>query len=543
MSSSTGHSSELDLRDYLRVLWRRRRVVVLTTLAAVAAAIAASLTQAPTYEATAKLVLGNQSTDPFTTTVVQVNQDRAVQTEIQVFSSRPVIDDVRKLIGAAPAVKVSALGQTNAIAVTARAPEPDQAAEIANAYTRAYIDTSRAQSVADLNAAAVQIQKKVDDLQNQITALDLRPGDPASKVAQRDSLVSQQAVYRQKLDQIQVAIPLQAGGAEVSTPATSPSSPAEPRPVRSAILALAIGLVLGVGTALLLEYLDDSITSKEDFEASLGGLPTLGMIPAVQSWKARGDTMIISQDDPLSPVSEAYRSLRTSVQFLGAGRPTSVIEITSPNPGEGKTTTVVNLAFALASTGQEVCIVDCDLRRPRVHAFFDLSQDVGLSSVITGEISLAKALQPVKTVDGLWVLASGPLPPNPAEILSSRRAHDVFRALADRFDMILIDSPPVLPVTDAAVIAPFVDLVLLVVSAGSTTRRGIERAYELLRQVDAPVAGGVLNGVTAETSRYGYEYGYRYSSYQPTGDAPVEIDANPEPEERDESSYSSAPPE
>jgi non-specific protein-tyrosine kinase len=229
----------------------------------------------------------------------------------------------------------------------------------------------------------------------------------------------------------------------------------------------------------------------------------------VQGWRDRNEARVVSLADPASPISEAYRALRTSVQFLGLDRPLRLIQLTSPRASEGKTTTISNLAVALSRAGQRVVVVCCDLRRPRIHEFFGLDNTVGFTSVLLGEVPLSSAVQPVRRQERLALLASGPTPPNPSELLSSHRTAEVLQALTLQADVVLIDCPPVLPVTDSLVLSAAVDATILVTNSGSTTRKEAQRAVELLRQVDAPLVGSVLNGVTPETG-YGYGYGYGY---------------------------------
>jgi capsular exopolysaccharide synthesis family protein len=182
--------------------------------------------------------------------------------------------------------------------------------------------------------------------------------------------------------------------------------------------------------------------------------------------------------------------------------------VTSASAQEGKTTTLANLAVAFARSGLRTVAVCCDLRRPRLHAFFGLDNAVGFTSVLLGNVALSKALQPVPGVDRLLILASGPLPPNPAELLSSSRTVELLRNLASQADIVLIDSPPVLPVTDSLVLSQRVDSTVLVSAAGTTTRKAVHRAAEMLHQVSAPLVGAVLNGVS-EDSGYG-SYASRY---------------------------------
>jgi capsular exopolysaccharide synthesis family protein len=282
------------------------------------------------------------------------------------------------------------------------------------------------------------------------------------------------------------------------------------------LLGLLVGLILGVALAFLVDQVDDSIRNKDDLERLAGGLPVIGVIPKVPGWKNRAEPLLVSQSEPSSPAAEAYRTLRTSIQFFGVDRKMRTILVTSATAGDGKSTTISNLAVVLARAGQRVAVVSCDLRRPRLHEFFGLSNTVGFTSVLVGSAPLATALQSVAGDDRLRVIPSGPLPPNPSELLSSRRTAEIVTALEGQCDAVLIDCPPVLPVTDAAVLSARVDGVLVVATAGSTTGKEIARAVELLRQVDAPIVGVVLNGAPGDEA-----YGYKYEHYGQEPETPT----------------------
>lgn len=522
-------SPELELRDYLRVLTRRKWIICLVTLLVTAAAVVASLAQTPVYQGTAEVLLQSKASESLFDPNSGVRNDptRAIQTEIQVLRSRPVRDLVRERIGNAPKVAASAVGQTDVLEVRAQSTDPEKAALIANTYATSYIEFRRTQAVDDLLAAAEQIQSKIIDLQGQIdgaapvpastTATTARGAAPTTTVAadvatRRASLQQQQALFRQKLDELQVDAALKSGGAQLVTPAAAPTSPIRPTPLRNAIVALAVGLMLGVGLAFLREYLDDSLTGKDEVERAAPGVPVLGLIPELKTWKDHEAAVLVSIAEPHSPAAEAYRGLRTSVQFLGLDRSIKIIQMTSPSQAEGKSTTIANLAVGLAGAGQRVVLVDADLRRPRIHEFFGLSHDVGLTSILVGDSQLAGALQHVPGVPRLYLLPSGPIPPNPSEMLGSERMADLLKSLAEHADVVLIDCPPVLPVTDARVLSHRIDATLLVVSAGATKQAQLRRAVELLGQVEAPLLGTVINGVS-DASAYGYGYGgsYRYA--------------------------------
>lgn len=511
-------TTDPQLRDYLRLLQRRKWTIMFSALLVAAVALGSSLLQTPIYAGTAKILLQPRSTDTLfnPNTGQRADPVRSVDTEIEVLKSQPVQDAVRQQLGRAPAVSANAVGQTDVIRVVAESPKPQQAAKVANAYANAYVDFRRKQAVDDLLAASEQIQAKVANLQNQIDALDAQiakaPPDQQAAVRanlgpQKDTLLQQQSVVKQRLDQVQLNADLTSGRGQLVGSAPVPKSPIKPTTKRNVVLALIVGLMLGVGVAFLREHLDDSIKTKDDLDKATPGLPVIGLIPAVTGWKDKDRPQVVSLLDSRSPASEAYRTLRASIQFLTLDKTVRIIQMTSPGAQEGKTTTLANLGVALASAGRRVAIVDCDLRRPRMHSFFGLSNAVGLTSVLVGESPLATALQEVPKQPRLFLLASGRLPPNPAELLSSKRTAEVLDALAGQVDFVLIDTPPLLPVSDALVVSGRADATLLTCYAGGTTRKEVTRAVELLRQVDAPLIGTILNGVTAD-GPYGYYYYY-----------------------------------
>lgn len=218
---------------------------------------------------------------------------------------------------------------------------------------------------------------------------------------------------------------------------------------------------------------------------------------------------LIVQTEPDSPFAEAYRALRTNLQFLAADRPLGAIVVTSAGPEEGKTTVTANLAAAMARAGDQVIIVGADMRKPTVHEVFGCSRDVGLTSVLTGHMDWQDAIQDT-AVDGVRLLASGPIPPNPAELLGSERMHQLLIELREEADMVLIDAPPVLNVADAAVLARWVDGYLYVVSIGLTPREAVKEGKRRLDQVGARLLGTIVNRIDDRSASYPYyQYSYR----------------------------------
>ncbi|PYS61248.1 MAG: hypothetical protein DMF76_11585 [Acidobacteria bacterium] len=316
--------------------------------------------------------------------------------------------------------------------------------------------------------------------------------------------------------------------------AITPDFPVGPARMRSVMLAFVLALALGVGLALFLEYLDDSIHSTDDVEKFLR-LPALAVIPSMSGGVARrrrllssatalqkrngntsGTPELLLNVNGRSALAESYRQLRTSVLLSTAGRAPKTLLITSSLPGEGKTTTAVNTAITLAQTGASVVIIDADMRRPRLRSIFDLPEREGLSSILSSEIKPEDMLHAIHRDEatGLNVLASGPIPPNPAELLGSEQMRKLIAVLSGAFTHIVIDSPPVSSFTDGVLIASMVDGVLLVVHGGKSSRGVVRRSRQLLTDVGAKIFGVVLNNVSARSHDYYYYYQrYYHQSY------------------------------
>ncbi|HEY3104418.1 MAG TPA: polysaccharide biosynthesis tyrosine autokinase [Pyrinomonadaceae bacterium] len=314
------------------------------------------------------------------------------------------------------------------------------------------------------------------------------------------------------------------GGTNVSIANYSrvPHEPIGPARLRTIIVAFLLSLMAGIGLAFLLDFLDDSVKSLDDIDRYIH-LPALALIPAARNEKGRlgapaenpaqnPSTALALVTDARSPIAEAYRHLRTSLLLSSAGNPPKTILITSSQPSEGKTTTAINTAFMLAQTGAEVLIVDCDLRRPRLHANFNLSNTRGLTNYLAGESPIDDVLQSYEKVPNLKLLTSGPIPPNPAELLGSEEMRKLLQSLSGRFTHIIVDSPPAISFTDAAILSTFVDGVILVVHGGRSSRSVVRRARQQLLDVGAHIFGVVLNNVKAESRDYYYGGGY-YSAY------------------------------
>lgn len=304
-----------------------------------------------------------------------------------------------------------------------------------------------------------------------------------------------------------------------------PGSPAFPRMERNVALAGILSLFIGIAFAFFLEYLDRTVKSGEDVEKAVGA-PLLGIIPAISDEGAknageRGSLDLHVFEEPSSRAAECCRHIRTNLLFMAAEHKFKTLVVASPSPREGKSTTCMYLATTMAQSEQRVLVIDSDLRRPRLHQSLGTSRNQGLSNLILGNVALDDV---IKTTDipNLWFLPAGPTPPNPAELLMTERFTEILAELGERFDRIILDSPPILAVTDPLVLAKNADGIVLVMKAGSTTRDHAQRAARQLYDVDARVAGAILNELDVDDKSYGYYYHYYGYGYGEGEGTPAE---------------------
>jgi capsular exopolysaccharide synthesis family protein len=454
----------MDLRDYLRVLRKRWGAVAVCMLLGIGAAAALVYETTPKYEASTQLFVAAQDTGGVATGLQsgdQFSQDR-VKSYADIISSPLVTDPVAKQAGDG----LSAQQVANEI--TADAPANTV---LVNVHVT---DTSARRAQALANAVSQQFVSYV-------AALETTPGASASPVKLT-------VVKRAQL----------------------PTAPVSPKTALDLVLGLLIGLAVGISVAVLRETLDRTVKDPIAVQNALE-LPLLGAIAFDPD--ARKSPLIVHAH-PRSTRAEAFRQLRTNLQFVDIDNAPRSIVVTSSIPEEGKTTTTTNLAITLAQSGLRVVLVEGDLRRPRMAGYLGIEGAVGLTSVLVGRANLADAIQGWGPGGALGVLPSGPVPPNPSELLGSQGMVDLLRELERSYDLVLIDAPPLLPVTDAAVLSTIASGAVVIVRHGSTRIDQLARAVESLRTVDSHIYGLVFTMTPTKGPDAYYYYGesYRYES-------------------------------
>ena len=516
----------MELRQYLAVLRKWLWLIIVAAIVAGGASYYATSLQPNQYQATAKVMVGQsyQSLNP--STMQMATSSALALTYIQLVKTSLVLQGVidqlgldMTISGLRGMVSANQIEGTQIIEVRVTDTNRTRVAGIANAVADQLALLGPATSDSELQKRREFIQAQIDDLERKIQETDVQIQDleqslqvttsvreAADKRAQLDQLRSQitswQLQYTQYVNYITPQTP---NTLSILEPAEPPRGPFAPNMFLNVSLAVVVGMLLAVGVAFLIEYLDDTVKSKEDITRVLT-LSTLGEIGTLRG--SKGDRLVTA-NEPRSGNAEAYRILRTNISFSAVDKPLHSILLTSASPSEGKSVTAANLAVTMAQAGYRTILIDCDLRKPSQQKLFGVSNDTGLTNCLLSHANLSNFVRPTR-VDNLRLLTTGPTPPNPAELLGSRSMHDVLETLTNDCDILIVDSPPVLAVADASILSRSIDGVLLVVDSGQTRRDSILRAKEALEQTGARVLGVVLNRVSRGHSYYSYSYKYYY---------------------------------
>jgi polysaccharide biosynthesis transport protein len=504
----TDHVHTSDLERLFRTLRRRRRLIALCTLGVAASAIFFSLLQQKEYSAKAALLFRDPGLDQTlfqSNSAPMVNPQRQGATNERLVSQPEVATRTATGFGngvtpgeVQSKIEVAAEGQSDVISVTATDHDPGFAATLANAYANEFIGLRKEADQGVIRNAQTLVAGRLKDLNTK----DRR-------------------ALQGRSDDLKILAALQTGKAELVQQASVPSSPSSPKPVRNGMLGLILGLLLGLGLAFLVERLDRRMRDPRELEDAYG-LPVLGTISESRALgtvaeKGANGTMIPG------PEWEAFRKLRAKLRYFSVDREIRSVLVTSAAPEEGKTTVASNLALAAAIGGQaRVLLVEADLRKPSLSRRYKLAAGPGLAELLTHDIFVQQAVQSLSLPSwsegesALDVIVAGEIPPNPSELLESRRMSELLDELGSMYDLVIVDTPPVAVVADAMPIVRKVDGVIVVSVIGASTRDGALHLRSELESLSAPTLGVVVNRVKAGANGY---YGYGYG----TGSGPLDL--------------------
>jgi capsular exopolysaccharide synthesis family protein len=508
--------SALKPRDYLDILRRRKWSFFLVTILIVAGGLAYSYRQTPLYQSEAEVLVQQTVESPADSPTLSLPN---LETERELAESEAVATPVAQRLGGSPGELQSGLSvewrlNTEILVFHYINQSPLIAQRRADAFARGYLRYRRQQVLDDLLAVSGSVQKRIQKLNAQLDRISGRvrkTNDQTERTTlegRANALVGQIALLQQELADLTPPSQLKVG--QIVGSANLPLSPVNPNPLVIGLFSLVAGGLLGIAVAFLREHFDDHLRGRDDLEFAVGS-HVLASVPRVANWRRRNRPMLVTLAQPDSAATETYKILRTGLLFAAAEQDVRVIMITSAHVGEGKTVTTANLGVALAQAGKRVILISADLRKPRLHHFFDLANHTGLTNVLTGRVSPWQAVSNTR-VENLQVMPSGPVPTNPAELLGSEAMGEVLSVPSEIADYILVDAAPVLAVADAATLAPLTDSVLFVADAQRTHRGAVEQARRRLEQVNAQFIGAVLNNFDpSKAGAYSYyRYSYRY---------------------------------
>ena len=522
---------QADLRQYIALLWRWAWLIVLAIALAGAAAYITSSLQDPVYQSTTTMLINEAPSTRTSEYTAILTSERLARTYSQMFEKRPVLDEVYETLALegvyagpeaiAGAVEVQLVRDTQLIELSVENTDPELAALIANTLVDVFVSQNQALQAsryAESKASLEEQLTRIDgQIHNTVAALD-DLGEEADDDLEFQRLESELAQYRQSYnnllqsyEQIRLSEAQATSNVVQVEPASVPKKPIRPRVMMNTALAAVVGGMLAVGAIFLMEALDDTLKSPDDVNRHLR-LPVIGTI----MWHETESGAPVTAETPRSPTSESFRSLRTNIRYASVDFPIRTLLVTSPSASDGKSTVISNLATVLAQGGDRTLLVDADMRRPTQHKRFNLANRFGLSSFFVFQSLFENPDQlPEGTImetgtEDLSVITSGKRPPNPSELLASEKMFMLLNQLNQEYELVVVDSPPVLAVTDATVLAPRTDGVVLVIWPGETKVEAARQAVQQLQRVGANILGVVLNGVDPRSSRYGYYYRYDY---------------------------------
>jgi capsular exopolysaccharide synthesis family protein len=539
----------MDLRHYWHLLRKWLWLIILGTLLVGGSAFVVSRNMTPVYAASTTLLVTPGTTQALDSYSSLIASERMAQTYAQLLQSAPILEETYQRLasqsvdrleavhdgsvedpevntptfgsyGHISSVSAQPVRDTQLLMVTVTGTDPDLITVAANMLVEVFVEWQAevqraryAESKANLTTEMEQVQASIKQNEDRIRTLQAagESADENELIRLQDQLVRYRNSYSALLSSYSnIGLAEANSGATVTvvSAAVRPTVPIQPQVARTTLLAATVGALLAAGVAFLIEYLDDTVKAPQDLQPI--GLTVVAMVQRVNQHGRNNMPQLFAVSQSRSLVAEAYRTLRTNLQFSSLDTPLRSLVVTSAVATEGKTTTAANLAVVMAQAGKRVVLVDGDLRRPSAHRLFDLSNETGLTTALVEDLSALSGFLRETGIENLRVLTAGPVPPNPQELLGSQRMEDLLHKLEEEADIVVLDTPPTLVVADANVLSTRTDGALVVVNTGRTRRAAVQQAVDGLRQVGAHLLGGVLNMVDTRGGRSSYYY---YSHY------------------------------
>jgi capsular exopolysaccharide synthesis family protein len=548
------------LRNYLDILLRRRQTIMVFFLTVVILVGLGSFTMQPVYRATSTLLIDIESPNTLSTSSgagsVMGSQDyyaykEYLQSQMEIIVSRPIGRDVFNELGLAKTkeylkakdpvkdflknITVEPVRDTRLLKLNAENKDPVLAAQIANRMAETYVMRnlayiSKNEMLNLLKNEYLKLQTKLSEFSKiykdehpDMIRLKQEIADLVKRIHQENAATSSFDLSRNPaVDTSQdVFRGLKANNVSIIASADVPVNKIRPKRVLNVLIAIIVGMLGGVGLAFMFEYLDDTIKGVDGVEST--GVAILGNVPEVidpENKMTDKEKDTITQSRPRDPISEAFRSFRTSISLLSTEEhPIRSLLITSPGPSEGKTFTTVNLGIVLAQNKKRVLLVDADMRKPRLNTVLDKENEVGLSNFLSAQVEFEKIIQKTD-IDGLSFVAGGLIPPDPSELLDTQKMKEFLTLAREKFDFVLVDTPPIAILADAIILSRLVDGVIMVAEVGKTSRNAFTRVCKILKEAKVRLLGVFLNKVSINSSDH-YYYSAYYSHYsQPQDNSP-----------------------
>lgn len=512
----------MEINQIFKILKTRKLIVYQAVVIIFAVAMAVTYFQKPVYQATATILFKEKdisSSMLFGNIFSQFGSqpERSLQTQIKLITLRPLLQNIidKLKLNIEPEslrkkIDIKSESNANLLNISVKDESAYKAAKIANTLVEEYLNSSKQITTTELTRARQEVYKKLKDTEEEIIAIAKETAKKKGSIpddlkAKLDMATGIYIMLAEKHEQLRISEELRTSDALLMAPAVVPENPVFPKPVQTAIVSLLGGLMVGIAFAFGIDQLDNTIRTTEDAEA-IFKLPVIGQIP-YQDSLAKLDDKILVKSHPKSTGAEACRTVRTNIEYFNAEKNMKTIMIASANPQEGKSVVSINIATAFAQTGKRVVLISCDLRKPSIHIYTNTSNTKGLSNYLAGYTEIVADIVQDSSVENLKIITSGPIPPNPSELLGSKRMEQLLNELREKMDYIIFDTTPILAVTDSTVMAKYTDGAIIISDYKRTSREDAKKATSALKKTGVRQLGVILNNIPVSII-------YPYGSYQ-----------------------------